>query len=69
MKKGSPLRVRSSARRHLMTSEPVRDPLADHLLTARNCALIIIDYQPADVMRMTPAGGAAAAHPLGGAPP
>ncbi len=29
-----------------MTSEPVRDPLADHLLTPQNCALIIIDYQP-----------------------
>src|SRR6266566_4704044 len=46
MKKGSPLPVQSSTRRHLMTSEPVRDPLADHLLTPQNCALIIIDYQP-----------------------
>jgi hypothetical protein len=26
-----------------MTSEPVRDPLADHLLTPQNCALVIID--------------------------
>src|SRR6478736_5124410 len=34
---------------HLMTSEPVRDPLADHLLTPQNCALIIIDYQPTQV--------------------
>ena len=32
-----------------MTSEPVRDPLADHLLTPQNCALVIIDYQPAQV--------------------
>ena len=32
-----------------MTSEPVRDPLADHLLTPRNCALVIIDYQPVQV--------------------
>ena len=40
--------VQSSARRHLMTSEPVGDPFADHLLT-QNCALIIIDYQPVQV--------------------
>ena len=32
-----------------MTSEPVRDPLADHLLTPQNCALVIIDYQPVQV--------------------
>jgi len=32
-----------------MTSEPVRDPFADHLLTPQNCALIIIDYQPVQV--------------------
>jgi nicotinamidase-related amidase len=32
-----------------MTSEPVRDPLADELLTPQNCALIIIDYQPTQV--------------------
>jgi nicotinamidase-related amidase len=29
-----------------MTSEPIRDPLADHLLTPRNSALVVIDYQP-----------------------
>jgi nicotinamidase-related amidase len=29
-----------------MTSEPVRDPLSDPLLTPENSALIIIDYQP-----------------------
>jgi nicotinamidase-related amidase len=49
MKKGSSLPVRSSTRRHLMTSEPVRDPWADHLLTPQNCALIIIDYQPTQI--------------------
>ena len=32
-----------------MTSEPVRDPFAGHLLTPQNCALIIIDYQPVQV--------------------
>jgi hypothetical protein len=46
MKKGSSLPVQSSARRHLMTGEPVCDPFADHLLTPQNCALIIFDYQP-----------------------
>jgi hypothetical protein len=29
-----------------MTSAPVRDPLADHLLTPENAALLLIDYQP-----------------------
>ena len=28
-----------------MTSVPIRDPLADHLITPQNAALIIIDYQ------------------------
>lgn len=28
-----------------MTSLPIRDPLADHLITPQNAALIIIDYQ------------------------
>ncbi len=32
-----------------MTSAPVRDPLADHLITAQNAALLLIDYQPAQV--------------------
>jgi hypothetical protein len=32
-----------------MTSEPIRDPRADNLLTPQNCALIIIDYQPTQV--------------------
>ena len=28
-----------------MTSAPIRDPLADHLITPQNAALIVIDYQ------------------------
>ncbi len=32
-----------------MTSEPIRDPIADHLLTPQNCALVIIDYQPTQI--------------------
>jgi nicotinamidase-related amidase len=32
-----------------MTSEPIRDPLKDHLLTPQNAAFIIIDYQPIQV--------------------
>ena len=30
-----------------MSSGVVRDPLADHLITPQNAALILIDYQPA----------------------
>ena len=33
----------------MMTSEPRRDPLSDHLLTPENAAFIIIDYQPVQV--------------------
>jgi nicotinamidase-related amidase len=33
----------------MMTSEPIRDPKADHLLTPQNSAFIIIDYQPIQV--------------------
>jgi nicotinamidase-related amidase len=29
-----------------MTSQPIRDPLADHLITAQNAAFVFIDYQP-----------------------
>ncbi len=29
-----------------MTSQPIRDPIADHLITPENSALIVIDYQP-----------------------
>jgi nicotinamidase-related amidase len=32
-----------------MASEPIRDPINDHLLTPKNSALIIIDYQPVQV--------------------
>lgn len=32
-----------------MTSEQIRDPLTDNLLTPANCALVIIDYQPTQV--------------------
>ena len=32
-----------------MSSEPVRDPATDHLLTPQNSAFIIIDYQPVQV--------------------
>jgi nicotinamidase-related amidase len=29
-----------------MTSLPIRDPVADHLITPQNAALVLIDYQP-----------------------
>ena len=32
-----------------MTSEPMRDPVTDPLLTPQNAALIVIDYQPNQV--------------------
>jgi hypothetical protein len=32
-----------------ITSAPIRDPLADHLITQQNAALLLIDYQPAQV--------------------
>src|SRR5437764_6552891 len=32
-----------------MASEPIRDPSKDHLLTPKNCAFLIIDYQPVQV--------------------
>jgi nicotinamidase-related amidase len=32
-----------------MTSASIRDPLADHLITPQNAALLLIDYQPAQV--------------------
>ena len=32
-----------------MTSAPIRDPLADHLITPQNAALLLVDYQPAQV--------------------
>jgi len=32
-----------------MASEPIRDPVADHLLTPQNAAFLVIDYQPVQV--------------------
>jgi nicotinamidase-related amidase len=32
-----------------MASEPIRDPVKDHLLTPKNAAFILIDYQPPQV--------------------
>src|SRR6202046_3890449 len=32
-----------------MTSEPVRDPVTDALLTPQNAALVVIDYQPSQI--------------------
>ncbi|UHQ18821.1 hydrolase [Lysobacter sp. KIS68-7] len=32
-----------------MASEPIRDPIKDHLLTPENSAFIVIDYQPIQV--------------------
>jgi hypothetical protein len=32
-----------------MTSAPVRDPVADHLLTPQNAALLLIDCQPSQL--------------------
>jgi nicotinamidase-related amidase len=36
-------------RKDHMTSEPIRDPLVDSLLTPQNAALVIIDYQPSQI--------------------
>jgi len=32
-----------------MTSAPVRDPVADHLISPQNAAFVLIDYQPAQI--------------------
>src|SRR6201985_3581147 len=32
-----------------MTSEAVRDPLADHLITPQNSAFLLIDWQPTQI--------------------
>ena len=37
-----------------MTSAPIRDPLSDHLITPQNAALLLIDYQPAQVASVRP---------------
>lgn len=36
-----------------MTSEPMRDPLTDPLLTPANSALVVIDYQPSQIHAVT----------------
>ena len=36
-----------------MTSEPMRDPVTDPLLTPQNCALLVIDYQPSQFATVT----------------
>ena len=36
-----------------MTSEPMRDPVTDSLLTPQNCALLVIDYQPSQFATVT----------------
>jgi nicotinamidase-related amidase len=36
-----------------VTSEPTRDPATDHLLTPKNAALVVIDYQPSQVQAVT----------------
>jgi nicotinamidase-related amidase len=33
----------------MTSSEPIRDPVQDHMLTPQNAALVIIDYQPIQV--------------------
>jgi len=37
-----------------MTSEPIRDPNTDHLLSPTNCVLAIIDFQPIQVRSVKP---------------
>ena len=32
-----------------MTSAPVRNPLAEHLITPQNAVLLLIDYQPSQL--------------------
>lgn len=46
---GRPGRIRRPLKEIPMTSEPIRDPVTDHLLTPQNSALIVIDYQPSQV--------------------
>ena len=40
-----------------VTSEPTRDPATDHLLTAQNAALVVIDYQPSQVQAVASIDG------------
>jgi nicotinamidase-related amidase len=49
-----------------MTSiSPARDPLADHLLTPQNSALIVIDYQPTQVNSIRSMDTAQLVHNIG----
>src|SRR5260221_9696342 len=41
--------MRSLQGRNTMTSQPIRDQVEDHLITPKNSALLIIDYQPPQV--------------------
>src|SRR3989442_9478406 len=41
--------MRSPQGRNTMTSQPIRDQVEDHLITPKNSALIIIDFQPPQV--------------------
>src|SRR5258707_927500 len=41
--------MRSLQGRNTMTSQPIRDQVEDHLITPKNAALLIIDYQPPQV--------------------
>ncbi len=36
-----------------MTSEPIRDPVTDPLLTPQNAAVLVIDYQPSQLAAVT----------------
>jgi hypothetical protein len=36
-----------------VTSEPLRDPVSDPLLTPQNSALLVIDYQPSQIQTVT----------------
>lgn len=48
-KQGGRLHKSTQGEYKAMASEPMRDPIKDHLLTPKNSALIIIDYQPLQV--------------------
>ena len=39
-----------------MSSEPIRDPAADHLLAPQNSVFIIIDHQPVQVSSIASMG-------------
>src|SRR5256885_14551956 len=41
--------MRSLQGRNTMTSQPIRDQVEDHLITPKNAALLIIDFQPPQV--------------------